>query len=283
MQNRRSVVKLVFAILLVTALGFLFLFDVRNSNQIAGRMLGRGYSDYGLGDYEKSRGSSQQYEMAPDLTGSITGSVADDSDTSISGIEVELMPLDKVGDQRWYATKRDWTNAQGKYVFSKIDPGEYIIAVQMRGAPDGRHPFAGVYYPGVDAEADADRVYVVTGTSLELYPVQLRRLDVVTLKVNVEFEDGSRPNRSNLLFHNLSFPQQAVIGDEAPDIQNGKGEFTLPVGFDYYASAAVDCSGGSRIETRESRPRQRLHVVNDNLPNELTFIIPGSPCTLWSP
>lgn len=283
MPNRSFLLKVISAILIVSALGFLFLLDARNSSRGAGVMLGQQYSDHGAGDYENPLGPPRQYGTSTDLTGSLAGNIVDDSDAAIAGIEVELIPLDKVGDQRWYATKHDWTNAKGQYGFPKVEPGEYVVAMQMRGAPDVRHPFAGTYYPGADAEPDADRIYVVTGTALDLHPVRLRRLETVTVQVNVEFEDGSRPKRSNLLFHNLSFPQQAVIGDEAPEIENGKGDFTLPVGFNYYGSAKVDCDGRATIESRESRPIQRLHVESGSLPDELTFIIPGPPCALWSP
>jgi len=277
--NRRLFLKVIATTLVVAGQGVLLLLDVRNPSRGAGAALGRGAGYYDGASLQPP----QQHEAAPDLTGSVTGSLVDDSGASIGGIEVELMPLDEIGDRRWYATKHYWTDAGGQYVFSRVEPGEYIVAMQMRGAPDGRHPFAGTYYPGVDAESDADRIYVVTGSALELHPVRLMRVATVTLQVNVEFDDGTRPNWSNLLFHNLSFTRQAVIGDEAPGVENGKGEFTLPLGYDYYARAKVDCGGGPRIETRESRPVQRLHVVNGSLPDELTFIIPGSPCPLWSP
>src|SRR5437868_1013282 len=187
MPNRPFLLKVISAILIVSALGFLFLLDARNSSRGAGMMLGQGYSDYGAGDYETPRGPSRQYGTSPDLTGSVTGSLVDESDAPITGIEVELISLDKVGDQRWRATKSDWTNAQGQYGFPRVEPGEYIAAMQMRGAPDGRHPFAGTYYPGVDAEKDADHIYVVTGAALDLHPLRLRRVDTVTVQVNVEF------------------------------------------------------------------------------------------------
>src|SRR5437588_242231 len=95
----------------------------------------------------------------------------------------------------------------------------FLFLLDARNSSRG----AGTYYPGVDAEKDADHIYVVTGAALDLHPLRLRRVDTVTVQVNVEFEDGSRPRWSNLLFHNLSFPQQAVISDEAPGIENGKG------------------------------------------------------------
>lgn len=265
--------------MIVTGLSAFLCLDTRNLGQDRATLLGRGYAaTYN----DEGATGSQQYRAELDLRGSVTGSVVDEVDAPITGVEVELIPVAKVGDQRWFATKHEWTDAKGGYAFPDVDPGEYIVAVQKRGAPDGQHPFAGTYYPGVDAEMDADRIDVVTSSTSELHPLKLRRIDTVALKISVEFADGSRPTWSNLLFHNVSFPDQAVISDEAPGIENGQGEITLPVGFDYYAQAKVDCAGGERIETRESRPVHRLHIAENDI-EEIRFIIPGPPCQLWSP
>jgi len=280
-QKRQLLLRVIAATVVVTGLSFLLVLDGRNLSRGRATTLGQGH----LGGYydEPSLRPSQQHEVPPDLTGSVIGSLVDEDDAAIRGIEVELIPVEKTGDQRWYATQTDWTNAEGQYGFPRVEPGEYILGVQERGAPDGRHPFAGTYYPGVDAEAQADHVYAVTATKVQLHPLRLRRIDTVTVRIEVEFEDGTRPTWSNLLFHNLSFPNQAVIGDEAPGVENGKGELTLPVGFDYYAQAKVDCDGRDRIETRESPPVQRVHIETNNFPEELRFIIPGPPCLPWSP
>lgn len=281
MRSGQALFKVIAATVVLAGLSFLFVLDVRNFSQDRNSAVGPG--DMGAYYDEPSLNPSQQYQAPPDLTGSVTGSLVDEHDTAIGGVEVRLIPLNKTGDQQWYATQTDWTNVEGRYQFRRAEPGEYILAVQKRSAPDGRHPFAGTYYPGVDAEVQANHVYVATGTNVELHPLRLRRLETVTLRIEVEFEGGTRPGWSNLLFHNLSFPEQAVIGDEAPGVENGKGEITLPAGFDYYAQAKVDCAGSDRIKTRESQPVKKVHIENSNFPEELRFIIPGPPCSLWSP
>jgi hypothetical protein len=155
--------------------------------------------------------------------------------------------------------------------------------VLKSGAPDGQHPFASTYYPGVSDEERADRIYVTAGVPLELHPLWLARIETVALTISVEYEDGTRPAWSTLLFHNPSFPNQAVIGDVAPGVADGAGIVTLPVGFEYDARAKVDCDGRVRIETRESRPIQKLNIRNGHVPAEVKFVIPGPPCTLWFP
>jgi hypothetical protein len=67
----------------------------------------------------------------------------------------------------------------------------------------------------------------------------------------------------------------------APQIDNGAGEFTLPKGFEYDAVASVECDAGKVIESRESRPDQRIKVAEGFTPTEMTFVIPGPRCALW--
>ena len=113
--------------------------------------------------------------------------------------------------------------------------------------------------------------------------MRLQRLETATIKVHVVWQDGSRVERSNLLFHNLSYPHQAVIGDEAPFISDGELQFVVPKGFEYYARAKVDCDAGEKIQTIESRPVQRVKVVDGFTPEEMTFVIPSLPCKFWEP
>lgn len=276
-QNKHSLITVLAAGMALFGLGALLLSSPRSNSQA--RISLGGYTAFHAGESEPT----QATQAEPDLTGSVSGTLVDESNSPITGVEVELMPLDKTDEQREDTTNRDWTDAEGKYRFPRVDPGEYVLAVLINQAPDGRHPFVGSYYPGVHDEGHADRVYVATGSRLDLQTLRLQRIETVTLKIDVEFEDGIRPAWSNLLFHNPSFPHQGVIGDVAPGIKNGTGEIVLPVGFEYYARAKVDCNAGQRIESRESRPIQTLRIGNGHTPSELKFVIPGPSCPLWSP
>jgi hypothetical protein len=85
------------------------------------------------------------------------------------------------------------------------------------------------------------------------------------------------------MFHNPQFPEEAVIGSEAPYVEAGRGSMTLPVGFKYQASASVQCDAGTRIDQRESKPVQPVSIVAETPAHELTFVIPGRSCQLWAP
>ena len=221
--------------------------------------------------------------LASDSTGCIYGTVADERDKPVEGLKIELLPANKTGDDRWRSMRFEFTDRSGNYSFNQLDPDQYLIAVHYYDAPDEHYPFATVFYPSGASEDHAEQVMIKARLETKMTELRLRRLPLATIKVDVNWPDGTRPKWSNLLFHNLSYPSQGVIGDTAPGVEDGSGEFTLPEGFEYYARAKVDCDAGSKIETRESRPVQEIKFGNGNTPRRLIFTIPGPPCKLWSP
>ena len=122
--------------------------------------------------------------------GCIHGTIADESGQPISHIEVDLIPIHKTGDARWYGTHCEWTDEHGRYNLNRMEPGEYLLsanAFSSFGAPDADHPFATAYYPAAQSESEAAPVRVVRSSPLRLPPLRLRRLDVATIKINVMF------------------------------------------------------------------------------------------------
>jgi hypothetical protein len=215
--------------------------------------------------------------------GCIHGTVVDESGKPISHIEVDLIPIHKTGDARWYGTHSEWTDEQGRYNLNRMEAGEYFLganAFTSFGAPDAERPFATAFYPAAENESGAVPVKVARSSPLFLPPLRLHKLDVVTIKVNVLWPDGTRPERSNIYFKNALYPRH---GGTAPQIDNGAGEVTLPKGFEYDAVASVECDAGKVIESRESRPDQRIKVADGSTPAEVTFVIPGPRCALWKP
>lgn len=213
--------------------------------------------------------------------GCIHGTIVDESGKPISHIEVDLIPIHKTGDARWYGTHSEWTDDQGRYNLNRMEPGEYLLganAFSSFGAPDAERPFATAYYPAPENESEAVPVRVSRSLPLRLSPLRLRKLEVATTKINVLWEDGTRAERSNIYFKNILYP---LYGGTAPQIDNGTGEFALPKGFEYDAVASVQCDAGKVIESRESKPDQRIKVADGFTPAEMTFVIPGPRCTLW--
>src|SRR5215510_14539194 len=184
--------------------------------------------------------SSSEPQTDSDHHGTVQGNVVDPEGKPVYAIDVSLIPIDKTGDDRWRGTYRDWTNRDGSYLFNRVSPGKYVLGVHAEGAPSEKHPFATIYYPGFAQESIASNLIVENSKTLELQTLRLQRLETAVIKVHVVWNDGRPVERSNLLFHNPSYPQQGVIGNGAPQIENGEGEFIAPKGFKYYARAKVD-------------------------------------------
>jgi hypothetical protein len=227
----------------------------------------------------KNSGSGMEKTFGP----VIHGSLIDDEGKPVQGLQVELIPADKTGDAQLDDTKHAWSDKSGEYEFQNIPAGDYFVGVHVNGAPDGEYPFAKVYYPGVAADGDAERVHVEGNHNVSLKWMRLRRLETLTLDLKIVWEDGESVERGNLLFYNTSYPHQGVIGDVAPQFDAGHAQFELPVGFEYYARAKVDCDAGTTIKTIESRPIQELRLNENFRGAGLTFVIPVAKCTLWTP
>ena len=219
---------------------------------------------------------------ARQITGSISGKVVDENNTPIYVMKVTVLPVDPETEGQNPGALDEWTDKDGMYQFPRLKPGEYLLGVGIDDAPTGQRPFFASYYPGAEKKQFAEQIRVQGDMKIELRPIRLRRMLTTTIKIHLKWQDGSPVKAGNLLFHNTRF-SQAVIGDTAPPISNGEGEFIVPLGFDYDARATVWCDGGAKIDARESDPVQHLRIDGRHIPQELTFIMRSQPCRLWHP
>jgi hypothetical protein len=89
---------------------------------------------------------------------------------------------------------------------------------------------------------------------LRLSPIQLRTLELTTIRINVFWADGTPVERSNIYFRNVLYPHG---GETEPQIDDGVAEFTLPKSFEFCESFR-GVRWGHVIELRESKPEQKL-------------------------
>jgi hypothetical protein len=168
------------------------------------------------------------------------------------------------------------TDSKGRYSVSFLEAGEYLVAIHYRHAPHERQPFAPAFYPGAETETAAERVVVRPNARTVLKQFRLRRLPLLTVGIDVAWQDGTRPDWSYLSFRNLSYPPGT--SPFSPGIDKGSGEFTLVEGFDYDLHVYMHCYSGRAYRTS---PTQRISARVGELPEKLTFTIPGEPCKPW--
>jgi hypothetical protein len=164
----------------------------------------------GRGAYLFEAPGARSVEPETEPRGTVHGSLLDESDVPVVGIEVEFFPADKTKELQWVATHHAWADKHGEYTFGNVEPGEYFLAVHKEGAPDEAYPFATAYYPGTADDGKAEHIFVVGSALTDLHPLRLHRIETVTIDVHVIWDDGTPVERGNLLFHNLIYPHQAV-------------------------------------------------------------------------
>jgi hypothetical protein len=212
--------------------------------------------------------------------GCIHGIIQTSEGEPIQGVYVQAIPLSSPPEYRYIRTLETSTDRQGRYSFDAVAPGQYLVGVHTRSAPNSEQPYPTTYYPDASDEGSATHLLISANQRINLDPMHLRSLPLTTFTVEVRWPDGSHPERSNLLVRNTKF-DEAAIG-AAPQIDDGKGSFTLPQNFEYQVHAAVSCDEGPKIGQRETAYLP-LHVTDHPEPAKLVLTLPGTPCKIWSP
>jgi hypothetical protein len=161
-----------------------------------------------------------------------------------------------------------------------VHKGEYTLAVnpfEMSAGPAEGEPFDTRHYPGVDVELGAEPVTVNYSSATNLSPLKLRKSKFITIEVNVEWEDGSRPKHSDIFVQNTRY--WGLLGG-FEEIESGVGKISLAQGFEYVANAQAECVGRNGPEQRLAKPSPQFKVADGQTPTKLSLILLGAPCVL---
>ncbi len=106
--------------------------------------------------------------------GRISGMLLDAQGRVMPETDVDLIPFelaDKVGDRRIGRYKK--TDEAGRFEFTELKPGRYLLGVNIRSEPDGDNPFRRTYFPGVSNVAEARVIVLSKGEKLKGYDLRL--------------------------------------------------------------------------------------------------------------
>jgi 5-hydroxyisourate hydrolase-like protein (transthyretin family) len=140
------------------------------------------------------------------FSGKVSGKVVDASGEPAKKVQVNLVWGD---DDEKEATT--WTDDDGKYEFTMVQPGNYLLGFNLRWAPDAKDPYPRTFYPGVKTRTEASLITVGEGEKLKGYDMTLPpRLRQRQLKVAVVWPDGRPAAGANLYFeiNTKSFGEQ---------------------------------------------------------------------------
>jgi len=211
----------------------------------------------------------------------IKGRVVDDRGLPVYAIEVDLVPTFVDSELQWARAIRDWTNENGEFIFRPEDKGRYFLSVLWDAPPSSRLPFLPRYYPDATEQSQAEILEITPALHLNLAPIKLHRLELVKVPVSMSWLNGKAEPGAYLLFNNPLFPNHGAIGDESmhPDKE---GMVSLPAGFEYQASAQVDCDAGQRISSART-PLLTFSTKPGISVAPLHLVFPGEPCNVWHP
>jgi hypothetical protein len=146
------------------------------------------------------------------------------------------------------------TDADGDYDFSKVDPGDYWVALHHLG-PNSNDPHVPVYYASGPSGSAAGLIHLGAsemreGINLVLTPA----LSSVGVHLRVVNPDGTPAIQAHVEAEDPLTPGQAMDGTADA---NGDGEITLYEGREYSLIASTNgnrepaCAGPVRLVARE--------------------------------
>ena len=226
---------------------------------------------------ELERRKQAEYDLRSVI---IKGKVVDDRGLPVSAVEVDLVPLLEDIDAQSRQTVKEWTDKNGDYTIRSERTGRFFLAVLWNAPPSTKLPFLTRYYPDAPDQRHAETLEITAARHLSLTSIRLHRLQLVKVPVSVSWSNGKPEPAAYLFFANTLFPEHGAIGDETLH-ESDDGTVSLPAGFDYRATAQVDCDGGHVIANAYT-PELTVSTKPTNAPiSTLQFILPGEPCRVW--
>ncbi|HEU4507202.1 MAG TPA: hypothetical protein VFR78_03120 [Pyrinomonadaceae bacterium] len=146
------------------------------------------------------------------FSGVVSGRIVDAKGEPAKDVQVNLV-LAEDHDKEWSA----WTDDEGRYEFHMVQPGNYLLGLNLKWAPDKDDPYRRTYYPGVTDKSEAALIAMGEGEKLKGYdltlPPQLVERD---LKVTVVWPDGKPAVGASVRFEMIEGVShgQAVNTDE---------------------------------------------------------------------
>jgi hypothetical protein len=183
----------------------------------------------------------------------VKGTVTDTVGAPVSGALVGLLQpaQNRTG---FVIVTSQRTDANGKYDFSKVQPGDYLIGLYYLG-PSNNEPHTPIFYPSAADSASAKLIHLGSSENVEnIDLVSTPALHPVSLHVHVVNPDGSPVIRAHVSASDPLTPINALsaIADE-----NGDADITLYEGREYRLIASTSgyrepaCAGPIKFTAKD--------------------------------
>jgi hypothetical protein len=132
-------------------------------------------------------GSCGKINFSVQFSGVVSGKVVDAKGYAAKEVQLTLVSSDDDNREWW-----TWTDKEGNYEFNMVQPGSYLLGLNLTWAPDSEDPYPKTFYPGVKTRTEASLITVGEGEKLKGYDMTLPpRLRERQLNVTVVWPDGT--------------------------------------------------------------------------------------------
>lgn len=203
--------------------------------------------------------------------GRVSGTVFDPEGQPVPRLLLALVEGDKVDPVKYYS-KLTRTDDLGRYSFSGLPPGRYVIAVNLTRYPqpnDETDAFPRTFYPGVSTASEAEVISLAAGEELREKDFRLpnrRAPSIITGKV--VWDDGQPVTKANISTRDVTYHDPGVNNGVSVDEQ---GYFTIK---GYVGQTLLISASSNRPYTgdRQLGPMERAEPLRITLTNPTEMV-----------
>ena len=134
---------------------------------------------------------------------------------------------EEIANDRLGSTGRDCTDENGLFRIESVEPGTYLLVLNLSGIPRSHEPFPRVFYPGTTELEKATPITIGLGQTVKNINVMVPvLLETITLEGVVVFSDGQPAPKSTVRFDPIENP--AISGFTAVDADE-QGRFSIKI------------------------------------------------------
>ena len=204
--------------------------------------------------------------------GRISGVVRDAKGKVAPQVDVDLIPFElanRLGDRGIGRVKT--TTKDGNYEFRDLQPGRYLLDINIRSNPEGDNPFPRMFFPGVANAANATVITLGKGEKLSGYDISLPHpLPVSIIKGVLVWQDGKPVVQALVELKNT--PENVSGGSLNSANVDQKGHFELKAieGTEAWVHASTMIRTESGLDVMIAEP---VRVVAGSQPRRIKLVI----------
>ena len=186
---------------------------------------------------------------------SLSGRVLNEGGGPAAKIMVNLVLSNQVNERYQRNILFVQADAEGRFEFRSIPPGEYLLGVRLSRVTDPQFAYPRTFYPDTQELALAQVIVISEGQSLEGYTIQLpQRLTPRKIGGVIVWPDGKPVPDARICFEEVEYAEgSACHAGDAKVGEDGRFSFTGFEGLRYLLRAHVNV-GGAGSGQRHAEP-----------------------------